>query len=321
MDHPNVDPALVPLLEGFPPIDVTAETLAGFRSAIASMSVMPDPATHPDVRIEEIRVPGPEAGAGAVRCLLYTPAGRPPDGALLHVHAGGFVMGSPEMDGARNVELVRSVGCALLSVDYRLAPEHPHPAALEDAHAALLWLASQSGAAGLPRRPIGIIGESAGGGLAASLALLARNRRSVAVACQALIYPMLVPPDRSVEPRAAQGRTGRYIWTRASNAFGWTSYLPRPETGDVPGLAGLAGDLSGLPPAFLAVGDIDLFVYDDLAYAARLLAAGCAVDAHVYAGAIHGFDRAAEAPVSRRFQQELVAFLRRHLGAADTATG
>jgi triacylglycerol lipase len=142
--------------------------------------------------------------------------------------------------------------------------------------------------------------------------VLARNRRSVPLACQVLIYPMLVPPARSVDATMNDRRTGRYIWTRTSNAYCWSAFLP---AGDDAGcdLAGLAGDLSRLPPAFIAVGDVDLFVHDDLAFAGRLLAAGCSVEAHVYPGAIHGFDRQVDADVTRRFTRELNAFLSRNL--------
>ncbi len=310
-DKNQVDPALWPLVEGFPPIDVTAETLAGFREALIGMSVMPDPASHGDVGITEVRVPG-SAGAPEVRCLLFKPTQRAATSALLHIHSGGFVMGTVEMDAARNIELVRGVGCAILSVDYRLAPEHPHPAALEDCHAALAWLGAQVSALGISPARIGVIGESAGGGLAASLALLARDRHSVALACQALVYPMLVPPAQSVDTATPDPRTGRYIWTRTSNAFAWSACLgnraPDPAT-----IAGLAHDLTQLPPAFMAVGDIDLFVHDDLAYVGRLLRGGCAVEAHLFPGAIHGFDRAVDAPVSQRFMRKLIAFLNRHL--------
>lgn len=272
----NVDAALWPLVEGFPPIDVSAETLAGFRDALIGMSVMPDPASHPDVRIEEVRVPGGGAAASNIRCLLFRPTQRASKGALLHVHGGGYVMGTMEMDAARNVELVRHTGVTILSVDYRLAPEHPHPAALEDCHAALLWLATQLSGWGIAAERLGVIGESAGAGLAASLALLARDRSSVLLACQVLVYPMLVPPAHSIDAKTPDARTGKYIWTRASNTYCWFANLSGGAA-DPATLAGLATDLRGLPPAFIAVGDIDLFVHDDLAFAGRLLQAGCPV--------------------------------------------
>jgi acetyl esterase len=299
MKNQNVDPALWPLVEAFPPIDLSAETLPGFRAAMVELTVMPDAATHADVRIEEV-------SAQNIRCLLFTPTARASAGALLHVHGGGFVMGMPEMDAARNIELVRATGCTILSVDYRLAPEHPHPAGLEDCHTALVWLASQAKALGFTPENIGVIGESAGGGIAAALALQARDRNSVALACQVLIYPMLVPPAQSIDATLPDQRTGRHIWTRASNSYAWSAYLSGAALNEV--------TCTGLPPTFLAVGELDLFVHDNLAYVSKLLAAGCSAEAHLYPGAIHGFDRMVDAAVSQRYTRELVAFIRLHLG-------
>lgn len=313
MDKQYVDPALWPLVEGFPPIDVSAGTLEGFRAAFVGMSVMPDPATHADVRIERVTVPGQGASAAQIRCLLFLPAQAAPAGALLHVHGGGFVMGTTEMDAPRNIALVRATGAAILSVEYRLAPEHPCPAALEDCHAALVWLAAAARRVGFPAQRIGVIGESSGGGLAAALAVLARDRQSVPLACQVLIYPMLVPPSQHSAATDTDPRTGRFIWTRASNSYCWSAYLPA-HLDAAAIVAGSVEDLAQLPPAFLAVGDLDLFVHDNLHFVSRLLLAGNVVEAHVYPGAIHGFDRAVDAPVSQRYSSELVGFLRRHLG-------
>jgi acetyl esterase/lipase len=329
----GVDPALWPLVEGFPPIDLGPDTLTGFREAMVALSVLPEASSHRDVRIEELKIAGGGAAAQSIRCLLFTPTRRRPAAALLHIHGGGFVMGSPEMDVARNIELVRATGCVILSVDYRLAPEHPHPAALEDCHAALVWFAAQSEALGIPPRRLGVIGESAGGGLAASLALLARERATAELACQVLIYPMLVPPAQSLDASLSDARTGRYIWTRASNSYCWSAFLggagggvnPADAAGTAgnastagsagsPKIAGLASNFVGLPPTFIAVGELDLFVHDSLAYTSKLLTAGCSVEAHVYPGAIHGFDRMVDAPVSQRYTREMFDFVRRHLG-------
>lgn len=308
----NVDPALRPLIEAFPPIDLTADTLAGFRGAMKELTVIPDPSSHTDVRIETLKVPGGGEAAPSLRCLFFTPTQRTPTSALLHIHGGGYVMGSPEMDIARNIEVVRATGCAILSVDYRLAPEHAHPAGLEDCHAALVWLATHAKALRISPERIGVIGESAGGGLAAAVALMARDRRSVPLACQVLIYPMLIPPAQSLDATAPNERTGRYIWTRVSNGYCWSAFL-QGAAPNVATIAGLAPDVSGLPPAFIAVGELDLFVQDNLAYASRLLAAGCSVEAHLYPGAVHGFDRMVDAPVSRRYTRDLVGFIERHL--------
>lgn len=271
---------------------------------MVELSVKPDPSTHTDVRIEDI-------SANNVRCLLFKPQ-RASGGALLHIHGGGFVMGSPEMDVARNIELARATGCTIVSVDYRLAPENPHPAGLEDCHTALVWLTSQARSLGIKPDRIGVIGESAGGGLAAALALMARDRHSVALACQVLIYPMLVPPGQSIDVLVPDPRTGRYIWTRASNNFAWSANLSGAPANPAT-IAGLAPDVSALPPAFLAVGELDLFVYDNFAYVGKLLRAGCSVEAHLYPGAIHGFDRMMDAAVSQAYTRELVDFVRRHL--------
>ena len=308
-DKQHVDPALWALVDGFPPIDVSAETLAGFRAAFAQMSPMPDPSTHEDVRIGTVMVPG---GAAPIRCLLYAPADGESAGALLHVHGGGYVMGSPEMDVARNLALVRATRCVILSVDYRLAPEHPYPAALDDCHAALAWLATQASRLKFPAGRIGLIGESAGAGLAAALALVVRDQHAQPLCCQVLIYPMLMPPDHSADTLAPDARTGQFIWTRASNAWCWSALRSGAASAAAP-VAGLATDLSGLPPAFIAVGDLDLFVHDNLAFAGRLLRAGVPVEAHVYPGAIHGFDRAVGAPVSQRFSRTLEEFIQRSL--------
>jgi acetyl esterase/lipase len=316
MDKRHVDPSLWPLVEAFPPIDLSAEALIGFRAAMVELSVLPDASTHPDVRIEELRIPGGGAAAQNIRCLLFTPTQRASAAALLHIHGGGFVMGSPEMDVARNIELARATGCTILSVDYRLAPEHPHPAGLEDCHAALVWLAGEARSLGFSRERIGVIGESAGGGLAASLALVARDRGSVPLSCQVLIYPMLVPHDKAMD----DARTGHFIWSRASNTFAWSAYLDGKTAQDGT-VAGLATNVSGLPPTFLVVGELDLFVHDNLSYASRLVAAGGSVEAHLYPGAIHGFDRMVEADVSRQYMRDLVGFIDRQKRSPQSPGG
>lgn len=221
--------------------------------------------------------------SSGVTVRLHRPAGvRHPAPALLWIHGGGYVIGTAAQDDELCRRFSRELGITVASVDYRLAPEHPYPAPLEDCYSALTWLA------GLPAVDAGRVavgGASAGGGLAAALALLARDRGEVAPAAQLLIYPML--DDRTVD-RAGLDHPGHRLWNQASNRFGWSAYL-----GDADRDAAVPArreDLTGLPPAWMGVGTLDLFHDEDLAYAERLRAAGVPCHVEVVQGAFHGFD-------------------------------
>lgn len=219
------------------------------------------------------------SGAGA---RLYRPANAgEPRPALLWIHGGGYLMGSPEQDDALCRRFVSRLGIVVAAVRYRLAPEYPYPIPLEDCHSVLTWLA---GLPGVDRDRIAIGGASAGGGLAAALALLARDRGEVKPVLQLLSYPML--DDRTVDP--ALDRPGFRLWNAKSNQIGWSSYLGGAD----PSVAVPARreDLGGLAPAWLGVGTLDLFHGEDLAYAARLNAAGVPCEVHEVPGAFHGFD-------------------------------
>jgi triacylglycerol lipase len=189
------------------------------------------------------------------------------------------------------------------SVDYRLAPEAKYPAAVEDCYAALRWLHANASALGVDASRIAIKGESAGGGLAAALALLARDRGDAPIAFQVLVYPML--DDRPTAP--PNPHTGEFIWTAASNSFGWSSLLVDSAGGaDTPAYAAAAraSTLAGLPPAFVAVGALDLFLEQDIAYASALLRAGVPTALHVYPGAYHGFDIVGDAQTTKQFWRD-----------------
>ncbi|MCO1653808.1 alpha/beta hydrolase [Pseudonocardia humida] len=229
-----------------------------------------------------------------------------PAPALLWIHGGGLVIGSAAMDDDFCRRVARELGVVVASVEYRLAPEHPFPAPLHDCYAGLEWLAGQPGVD--PRR-IAVGGASAGGGLAAALALLARERGEIHPAFQLLVYPML--DDRTVsDPPGVAGRLR--MWNAAANRFGWRSYLGAATAGEVPPLAApaRAEDLTGLPPAWIGVGTLDLFLDEDRAYARRLGEAGVPVELHEVPGAYHGFDMAQrKAGVSREFVGRQVAAL------------
>lgn len=243
------------------------------------------------------------SGAGA---RLYRPtAAAAPTAALLWIHGGGYLLGSPEQDDALCRRYVQRLGIVVAAARYRLAPEHPYPIPLEDCYQVLTWLA---GLPGVDADRIAIGGASAGGGLAAALGFLARDRGEVSPVLQVLSYPML--DDRTVGPEL--DKPGFRLWNTRSNRFGWTSYLGGAD----PAMAVPARrtDLAGLAPAWLGVGTLDLFCAEDLAYAARLNAAGVECEVHEVPGAFHGFDGLApKAAVSQAYFDSTCASLRRAL--------
>ena len=238
---------------------------------------------------------------GSISVRLHGPrSSHQPLPALLWIHGGGFVIGSAAQDDAVGRYFAEHLGIVVAAVEYRLAPEHRYPVPLEDCYDALLWLARQSHVD--PDR-IAIGGASAGGGLAASLALLARDRGAVHPAVQLLSYPML--DDRTVL-RTDIDETNFRLWNNRANRFGWESYTGHAAgSDDVDGIAAPArnGDLHGLPPAWIGVGTLDLFLDESTAYAERLERAGVPCALEVVPGAFHGFDSIRpDAPVSRAFR-------------------
>ena len=260
------------------------------------------------------KVPGPNGGPD-VFVRVYQPTDRPAIlPALLWIHGGGYVLGSVERDDLLAKHLARVGQCVVASVEYRLAPEYPFPAPVEDCYAALKWLASHSAELGVNKSRIAIGGASAGGGLAAGLAVLTRDRAEIELAFQLLIYPMI--DDRNVAPANATA-PDTYVWTRENNLMGWRAYLGQEPGGkDVSPYAAASRttDLKGLAPAYIPVGDLDLFLDENITYAQRLLAAGVPTELHVYPGAFHGFNGfVPNAEVSRRFNADRDNALKRML--------
>ncbi len=248
------------------------------------------PRTCRDVAIENIWI-DKEIEQPRLRLRIYQPKNAAsPAPALLWLHGGGYVIGTPEMDDRACIEFARSLGLIVVSVDYRLAPEHPFPAALEDAWAALNWMAAHAQELALDPARIALGGSSAGGGLAAALAQLTCDRGGVQTAFQLLIYPML--DDRTVLRKEIQDKDF-LVWPRSSNRFGWESYLGQPCGEDhVPAYAVSTRreDLNGLPPAWIGVGTLDMFFDEDVRYAKRLRDSGVEVTLDIVPGAFHGFD-------------------------------
>jgi acetyl esterase/lipase len=309
-----VDPQLLPLLELFPTMQFSAELLPEIR---ARAFPAPEDPRAAAVAMEKQMVSGP-AGAPAVPVFIYRP--REKTGTLpciFHIHGGGYVVGSAATMEPFHRPLALDADCCIVSVDYRLAPETRYPGAIEDCYAALAWVYGQAGAIGVDARRIGVMGESAGGGLAAALALLARDRREYKLAFQHLIYPML--DDRTCVSASPHPFTGEFIWTPHNNNFGWSSLL-----GVAPGSDGVlpyaaparAADLARLPPTFISTGALDLFLEEDIDYAKRLARQGVPVELHVYPGAYHAFDLEPNAQVAVNARRDSVAALRRFLHQA-----
>ena len=294
-----VDPELLPILNGDPALDLSRESLRVLRKSIFDQALDASQAIDQLPSGNTVWVPGPD-GAPPVRVLHYAPlkqAGLRP--AVMHLHGGGFVFGLPEMRDRQLRELALDVGCSVISVDYRLAPETTYPGALEDCYAVLRWMHRNATGLQIDTSRIALKGESAGAGLAAALTLLVRDRSEFAIAYQQLNAPML--DDRTAVLQGVHPYNGEYVWTQASNLFGWTSYLgctPGDENISQYAAAARATDLSKLPPAFISVGSLDLFLEEDLEYARRLNRAGVPIELHVYPGAFHGFHMVQDARVT-----------------------
>ena len=295
--RPLVAPELLPVLDFLPSFDFNEETLRALRAGTAMEPRQRPPlsAEQQSVGCEQRFIPGPP-GAPDVRLLVYTPPGknaattRP---GYLHIHGGGYILGNPELNDGSNRSIAAEHGCVVVSVDYRLAPETCFPGALEDCYAGLAWLTAQADELGVDRSRIAIGGESAGGGHAAALAILARNRGGPRICFQLLDSPML--DDRTGSTSDPHPYCGEFVWTAASNRFGWRSLLGmEPGSAAVPAEAAPArvADLTGLPPTYIVVGALDLFLEENLEYARRLVRAGVPTELHVIPGGFHGFSMA-----------------------------
>ena len=245
--------------------------------------------------------------------FVYTPeTARTPAPVLLWIHGGGLLIGDARQDGESLTALADELGIIVASVQYRLAPRHQYPAALDDCVEAVSWLVQQPGID--PERLI-VAGASAGGGLAAALCQRLKLDGGLTPSFQLLVYPML--DDRSAQGSGPFDHLFR-TWDRKSNAYGWKSYLGnQPRT--PPAVPGRLEDLSGLPPAWIGVGTADLFHDEDVQYANRLRAAGVPVSLEIVDGAYHGFDVAdSSAPVSETFRRLQIEALRKHLDGPAT---
>jgi acetyl esterase/lipase len=317
--HPPFDPELSAALAGMPELGhpLLPEDIPVWREQIAQTLPVADDALRRGgaVELEERQIPGPE-GAPDLSVLILRPAqgqGRALPG-IYYIHGGGMVLGTNRVGADELAIWVEEVGMVGVSVEYRLAPEHPHPAPVDDCYAGLVWAGQHAGELGIDPSRLVIAGGSAGGGLAAGTALMARDRGGPALSHQLLMAPML--DDRGVTP-SSQELDGEGVWDRTSNVTGWTALLGDARGGpDVSPYAApaRAQDLTGLPATFIDVGSVETFRDEDLDYAARLSRAGVSVEFHLWPGGFHGFDALApQTALAHAARAARLAYLRRAL--------
>ena len=301
----ELDPEIAKALQAMPFGVIDGDTLPLMRDLDFSAGlVLSDAVDRRDIVVPGdpdivIRVHRPVGVDGPLQCMYA-------------IHGGGYVIGSYAMDDARFDAWCPKFRCVGVSVEYRLAPETPYPGPLEDCYSGLRWVRDHHEEIGVDPDHIGIGGTSAGGGLTAALALLARDRGEIPLRFQLLDCPMI--DDRQVTPSSTLD--GLQVWSQESNHFGWRCYLgDLYGSADIPAYAApsRATDLSGLPPAYVCVGAVDGFRDEDVDYATRLNQAGVPTELHVYAGAPHGVSLFADVPVARRYSGGITEWVGRQL--------
>jgi acetyl esterase len=279
-----LDPQARLVIDNLPPglLDVRSKAPADLRALYEGQTtIFPG---EPVARVENRRIPGP---AGEIPVRIYTPKSDDPRPAIVFFHGGGWVIGNLETHDGTARKLANAAGCSVVSVDYRLAPEHRFPAAAEDCFAALAWTADNAGELGVRADALAVAGDSAGGNLAAVTALMARERGGPGLRFQLLVYPVTSPDFDT--PSYLENAEG-YLLTRDAMRWFWEQYAPEPAHRSHPFAAPLAApDLAGLPPALVITAEYDPLRDEGEAYARRMAAAGVPVTASRYDGVIHGF--------------------------------
>ena len=304
MDINLIHPELKKATASFPKLPVAS----GFGRALTRLLLpllLPKSKTPAGISIEWITT------SGGQRLRVYSPAGTKTRAAMLYIHGGGMMIGAPQMDDGLLSNIASELDIVIVSPEYRLAPEHPYPAPLDDCHQAWQWMLDNSSQRGLDTKRIAIGGESAGGGLAAGLVLRIHDEGGQRPIAQWLFCPML--DDRTALDRSLD-KIDHFVWNNKLNLAGWSSYLgTKAGTDHVPAYAAPARriDFNGLPKAWIGVGDVELFYEEDKKYAERLLAAGVDCELDIVTGGPHAFEgMAPDAQVSKDYLSRARSWLR-----------
>jgi acetyl esterase len=306
-----LDPTIKSLLDamaatGAPPLG--AQSVAETRAAFDNM---PLPRKQIDLpRVENRKIPGP---AGEIPVRIYQPQGAGVKPVLVYLHGGGWVIGTLDSYDATCRELAQGAGCVVVSVDYRLAPEHRYPAAPEDCYAAVQWVAANAASLGADAKRLAVGGDSAGGNLSAVVSQMARDKGGPAIRFQLLIYPVT---DADFTRRSYVDNAEGYLLTTASMRWFWDHYVPEKAKRAEPYASPLrAADLSGLPPAWVCTAEFDPLRDEGEAYAKRLQQAGVSTALMRFDGLIHGFvSMGLVAPRAQAAVDEAIAALAKGLG-------
>jgi acetyl esterase len=314
-----IDPELAAVVDLLPKMDLSDPVAARRAFEEILVNIRFDIPGIETLAIDDRTVPGWE-GEPDVPVRVYRPArsgaGERGPGILM-IHGGGFIIGSVEAEHAGAALTAIDTGAVVVSVEYRLAPEHPYPAGLHDCYAALSYLNAEADALGVDPERVAVIGASAGGGLAAATALLARDRGGPPICFQLLAIPEL---DDRLETESMRLFVDSPMWSRPKAVQSWEAYLgPLSGADDVPAYAApaRANDLSRLPPAYVSTAENDPLRDEGITYAQRLRHAGVSVELHQFPGTFHGSALVTSAAVSKRAQRESALVLRRALGVED----
>ncbi len=305
----RVLPELRPIVAQFPGFQLE-ENLEWSRSLLSSPPIEKSEHVSTTSRI----IPG---AAGEMLVKIYEPVQRTGAKlpAMLWIHGGGYVLGHPDMDDVLCERFVQAAKCVVVSVDYRLAPEHPYPAAIDDCYAGLTWMTGEAESLGIDLDRVAIAGASGGGGLTAALALMARDKGGPALIFQMPLYPMI--DNRNISVSSHEITADNATWNRTNNLAAWSMYLGEgTDASEVSPYAvpSRAESLAGLPPTYTCVGQVDLFRDETIEYVTRLAQEGVDVEFHLYPGTFHSFEMIVpQAEVSQRASQSYVDAMARAL--------